>query len=541
MSSGSLQVDFANKSYLIIDDFQGMRGMLRDVLRGCGADVKRISEAASGKDAIALLERNRFDIVLCDFNLGAGKNGQQILEEAKVRGLIGPACAWIMVTAEKTTDIVTGTAEYQPDTYIVKPITEATIRTRLGKIWGKKEAFAEIDAALMRRDYSRAISLCDERRMVDKANAYELQRLKCQLLLEAGDIDQARQGYSEVLAVRDTPWAMVGMAKVCFLSGDFDGAKMKLERVIADNPAFLEAHDWLAKTLQALGDIKASEQILERAARLSPNAVLRQRALGEVALKLGKLDNAERAFRKSVSLGEHSVLNTPDAYLGLAKTYSAKDNPAEALRVIGTLNKTFDNDDVRLKSLAVEGQVHHKSGNLELASKTAKELSERMATSGATATPEAAMEVARLLFATGDRESAVSLLQNEVKNSPDNPALLAEVQSIFDTADMPDEGVQLVEASRREATDMMNRGVLLAREGKLEEAIAWMRDARNTMPHNVRVLFNSAHVLVTQMQQRGFDAELLAEARHCLESANRLAPGDRRFGLLMSAIDKLTA
>lgn len=535
----SPEMDFSSKSYLIIDDFQGMRGMLRDVLRGCGANVNRIEAAANGREAIGLLERTKFDVVLCDFNLGAGKNGQQILEEAKVRELIGPACAWIMVTAEKTADVVTGTAEYQPDTYLIKPITEATLRTRMTKIWAKKEAFAEIDAALMRRDHSRAIRLCDERRAVDKANAADLQRLKCQLLLAGGELDLARQGYAEVLAVRDTPWAKLGMAKVLFKSGDFAGAKKMLEAVIADNGAFLEAYDWLAKTLQATGEVQASEQILERAARLSPNSVLRQKALGEVALKLGNLDNAERAFRKSVSLGENSVLKTPDAYLGLAKTCSAKDSPEEALRVIGSLNKTFDNDDVRLKSLAVEGQVHHHSGNFALANKAAKELGERMAAGSARADSETTMEVARLLLATGDRDNAVTLLQNEVKNSPDNAALLAEVRGVFDAANMAEEGLRLVESSRLEAVEMMNRGALLARDGKLEEAVVWMRDARQAMPGNVRVLFNFAHVLVTQMQQRGTDEELVAEARACLESANRLTPGDRRFGLMMSALDKL--
>ena len=78
---------------------------------------------------------------------------------------------------------------------------------------------------------------------------------------------------------------------------------------------------------------------------------------------------------------------------------------------------------------------------------------------------------------------------------------------------------------------MMNRGALLARDGKLDEAIVWMRNACQAMPANVRVLFNFAHVIVTRMQQSGLDAELAAEARASLETANVLTPGDRRFGL----------
>ena len=86
---------------------------------------------------------------------------------------------------------------------------------------------------------------------------------------------------------------------------------------------------------------------------------------------------------------------------------------------------------------------------------------------------------------------------------------------------------------------MMNRGVLLARDGKLKEAVESMRNARLVMPSNVRVLFNFAYVGISQMQQLGVNASLVAEVRSSLEEANLLAPGDRRFGQQMAALDKL--
>ena len=93
-------MEFSNKTFLVIDDFQGMRTVLRDILRSMGVNPKLIATAANGNEAITLLAQTRFDGVLCDFNLGHGKNGQQILEEAKYRNLVGPSCAWVMITAE---------------------------------------------------------------------------------------------------------------------------------------------------------------------------------------------------------------------------------------------------------------------------------------------------------------------------------------------------------------------------------------------------------------------------------------------------------
>jgi CheY-like chemotaxis protein len=89
-----------------------------------------IDQASSGGEAIALLTKIRYDVVLCDYNLGEGKNGQQVLEEARVRNLLLPSSVWMMVSAEKSVESVMGAAEHQPDAYLIKPITEGVLLTR---------------------------------------------------------------------------------------------------------------------------------------------------------------------------------------------------------------------------------------------------------------------------------------------------------------------------------------------------------------------------------------------------------------------------
>lgn len=537
-ASPAPDADFSRMKFLIVDDFQGMRTILRDILRSCGADGKLIATAANGKDAVEVLSNGKYDVVLCDFNLGPGKNGQQILEEAKIRNLIGPACTWIMVTAEKTSDAVTGTAEFQPDAYLLKPITEAVLRQRLAKIRAQKEAFSKIDQAMRRQDYARAIQHCDERLAFDKANASELQRTKADLAMKSGNLALAKQVFDGILAVRDVPWAKAGLAKVLVQGGERANAKALLEETIRESPTFLEAHDMLAALLKDMGEFEAAQQSLERATKLSPNSMTRQKNLGDVALKLGRLDNAERAFRKSVTLGENSALKSPDAYLGLAKTCSAKADPTEALRVLDRLGKTFDDEKVKRQALAVEGAVHHQSGNLKKALEIVGEL-DKNADEFVLDGP-GSLDVARLLLMTGNKEKAIALLQDQVKNSPDNEALLTEVKEIFVGAEMGEEGVHLVESSRKEGMEMMNRGVLLARDGEYEAAIEAMRVAREAMPANARVLFNLAYVILTRIQKSGSTQELLDEARRSLTTANQLSPGQSRFIQLSALLDALS-
>lgn len=536
MSEPQDKIDFSNKAFLVIDDFEDMRTVLRQTLKSCGANTKLIDTASTSEEAIKKLEKKKFDVVLCDYNLGAGKTGQHILEEAHQRQLIGPACAWLMITAEKTNDIFMGTAEAQPDDYLLKPITPGGLQLRLAKIWDKKSAFIEIAEAIASYDYLHAIELCDNRLAFDKANALDLLKLKAQLQIDSGNIDGARRTFEKAMLDRNLPWAKVGLAKVKFHEGDLNGAKSLLVKVVAGNPFYLEAYDWLTRICKAQGKYDEAEQVLKKATTLSPNSVARQKSLGDVSLKLGKLDNAEQAFRKSVSLGEYSVLKTPEAYTGLAKTCSAKGNPTEALHVLEALNKDFDDDAARLKSMITKGMVYRQSGDTVKAREVAQELSERTTHLPQRLESSTNLEMAQFFLDIGEKDTAVSLLQDEVKNNPENVEILEQVKQVFTGADMKESGLALIESTRKSAIEQMNHGVLLAHEGKIEDAIIWMRNAREAMPTNARVLFNLAFVLISYLKKIKKDAEIISEARKALIEANHLMPGEKRFTELMESL-----
>ena len=123
-----------------------------------------------------------------------------------------------------------------------------------------------------------------------------------------------------------------------------------------------------------------------------------------------------------------------------------------------------------------------------------------------------------------------------IRNNHDNSCLQDEVQQIFDKARMGEEGEKLIRAARKEAVDLMNQGVLLWKTGKLAEAVEWMRNARAALPHNVRILFNSAQILISHLQQRGYSVELYEEAHGVLGHVDRVQPGQQRFAQLMEQL-----
>lgn len=531
--------EWANKRFLLIDDFPSMRQMLRGMLRGLG--VRYVEQVDSGLEAIAALSNSKYDVVLCDYNMGNGKNGQQVLEEAKINDLIGPACIWLMVSAEKSVESVMGAAEYQPDGYLIKPITEGILHARLNRIWAKKQVFKEIDESYHAKDYLRAARLCDAKLGSDKLHELELMRMKATLLLKSGEPEQARAVFEQVMTDREFAWAKAGLAKIRTQNGELEEAKQMLQEVVAENPHYLEAYDQLATVQQQLGEFAEAEQVLLNAVKLSPNSVLRQKNLGTVAFKLGNLAVAEKAFRKSVEVGTHSVLKTPDSYLGLARLCGQKNEPFEALKLLAAVQNEFNTPDVRLRSKIAEGMVYHESGDYVKARKSGDELGRLLASTTERPNAESCLEMARLMFAVGVKDAPVALLGELIKNNHDNDLLATDIQQIFDKARMSESGAELISTARKESVEVMDRGVILWKGGHLDEAIEWMRTARKNLPTNIRILLNFTHVLIASMQTNGYDPELAAEANEVLMVVDQLSPNLRRFAQLMEQLSALSA
>ena len=63
---------------IIVDDSPAMRTFVRRVLRASGFDLAECFEAANGRDALELLQRQWVDAILTDINM-PGMNGEEFL------------------------------------------------------------------------------------------------------------------------------------------------------------------------------------------------------------------------------------------------------------------------------------------------------------------------------------------------------------------------------------------------------------------------------------------------------------------------------
>ncbi|MDH2432390.1 response regulator [Pokkaliibacter sp. MBI-7] len=340
-------IDYNKKRFLVIDDLVEARSMVRDTLKEAGAS--KIDVAMSANAAMEYLRTRHYDLILSDYNLGRGKDGQQILEEARHNRLVPHTAAFIMITAETSPEMVMGALEYQPDGYISKPFTRAELRRRIDRMLQQKEQMREVNVLLDRQDWASALQLTEALLDSKPQLAGKLLRIKGTLMLELEYYDDARRFYAAQLKDRHMPWALFGLARACFHMHDYDKAVEYLQKLMLDNQYFVKADDWMAKTLTVQGDYRGAENILLAAIAKSPKAVLRQMELGKVAALNKDWTTSEQGFKRAIMLANHSVYRCADNYLGfieavLQQLEAGQTLPKATLNQVEESLNTLDND-----------------------------------------------------------------------------------------------------------------------------------------------------------------------------------------------------
>ena len=513
---------------LIIDDFQSMRTMLREFVKSMG--MTRVDTACHGRDAISHLTASKYDIVICDYNLGPGANGQQVLEEARMRNLIGVSTIWVIVTAEKTADMVMGAAEIKPDDYLLKPINQVLLQSRLEKLIVRKQSLGMIETAIRAKDFDAALAHCDLLIRMQSANPQEVRRIKGDLLLTLGDYDAARAVYESVLAQRRVAWAGTGLGKVLFHTSDLAGACALFQQVLAENPMYIEAADWLAKTYEAMGDLVQAQQTLMQAAKLSPNSPQRQKTLGDTALKNGELDLARAAFEKNIKISEFSSYKNPAVYARLAEVLVDQGEPQEALNVLQRSKADFRyNSAAALQTAATESRVYQTMGQMDKAQAAMANAEQLAVQLGGMLRPELRLEMAKSHLKLGQKDKACQLMGDIIKNDHENAQLSKEIEAIFARENLADVGHSLIDTARAEVVAINNEGVILAKQGEYLQGATLLRSAIKQLPNSEVMIVNLCGLLIAQMSKHGYTEALASETRLLLDRLHVINPDNKKF------------
>lgn len=326
--------NYKELEYLIIDDSPPARQSLKLCMQAVGG--LRVYTAQSYMEAASRIRRVMPDVIICDYILGSGRTGQQLLEELRRNEALPERVVFIMVTAERTYEKVVSAVELAPDDYIIKPFSPEILHLRLERVIQRKLVFRDYYQAKVEQDYGRAIEILRaiQAGRDGKTYRFEILRYAASTLLEGGQVDEAIAQYLEILQLHPFPWASLGLAKAYRLKNRHAEARETVDGVIRESPNFFEAYDLKAGICSDVGDYEGAQEILEVACARTPGNWARKRNLAIAATRNGDFSTAQKVMTEVVENNSGSAADR----LELARTAienGALDDARAAIQGLG--------------------------------------------------------------------------------------------------------------------------------------------------------------------------------------------------------------
>ncbi len=518
--------DLSALRFLVVDSMPTMRATTCAQLGNFGAG--QIEYASHAGDALGMIRRDDYDVILSEYDLGTGFDGLYLFEEARRHGLLKASCVFMIITAERRAARVIGAAELAPDAIVLKPYTGQTLYSKLMRAIRAKARLRPIDEAILAHDFLLAIRLCQNRIDANDEDASALRRLKIHLLLRVGDWAVVRDLCRETLAQADLAWARMALGKALYHLNGFEEAQTVFQGVIAEHELVMEAYDWLARTQSALGDAADALETLQRAAVRSPYVVGRQRDLGELAWRNGDLAVAETAMAETVRLARYSFWRDAGDWGRLAEVQLARGDNAGARRSAAEIRKEFRESPAMALADALDADIWLKLGDKQKARQALDQSLQELAVLLTPPPADIGLAVASACMNQQRFEAGEKLVRTVLKNRHDDPALHVRVNDVFRRAGREEQGQRLIEETAQNIVTLNNEAVRLAQAGELAAAAEQFIKAVADMPANTQVLVNAANALLAFVNRQGWHDTYMRRAAEYLERAKEINPDNGR-------------
>ena len=522
-------VDYRTQVALVVDDYPSMRSAFKMALASFG--MTKVDLASSAAEAILRVKGGRHDVVICDYNLGEGRDGQQLLEEMRYRGLIGLQTAFLMVTAETVYERVVAAAELAPDDYLIKPFSGELLRTRLDAILLRKEAFREAYRRFESGALEAALAGCDAIMKQYPKYLVDALRFKGEVLIAMGDPAGAEALYRQVIALRAVPWSRLGLARALHQQRKSLDAEDLLLDLLRQHPELVAGYDLLADVQVAQNKLQAAQTTLHRAVEVSAKSPRRQRRLGQIAYQNQDLDSAREAFRNAIDKGLNSIFLGANDFANLARVHLDQKDPKAATDLVTHHRKLLqESREGQMVAAVVQAQAAVQSGQAQ--AQVALEEAIQCKRRGARYEPELALDMVAACLALGQEDLAAELLDEVARNAHDSPALLDKARLIYTQAGKAEGVAKILQKSTAAVARLSQEGALLLQKGELAQGVEKMLQASREAPRNPRVLMNTVWGLLRLIRQEGDSGDRLRTARRLLDNATHLVPDHPRLAEL---------
>ncbi len=292
---------------------------------------------------------------------------------------------------------------------------------------------------------------------------------------QAGQLREAENLYQQILReIPDHVGVLNLLGVIALQNNNYDLAAQYLNRALALNPNFADAHNHLGIALKEQGRLAEAVASHQRALTLSPNLVAAYINLGNALKQQGNLAEAIRTYEQALRLNPDAM----EAYVNLGDALTEMGKPGEATRYLQQA--------LRLNPNVPE--AHNNMGN-------------------------ALKELGQPNEAAAHYQQALRLRPNYAETLNNLGTLLQEQDKLTEADACLREALRL---NPNFAKAHNNLGIVLGLEKKPAEAEHAYREAIRLIPNFAEAHYNLAHILHLQGK--------LDEALASTEQALRLRP-----------------
>jgi CheY-like chemotaxis protein len=130
--------------FLVVDDHQPMREILKSLLYGLG--VRQVTEARDAAEAYELLSHSAFDLLLTDYDMGEETGVQLAHRLRRTAALANRRIPIIMITGRSEGRVILAARDAGVDEYLVKPLTAAALCQKVEATLTRRRPFVDTAA-----------------------------------------------------------------------------------------------------------------------------------------------------------------------------------------------------------------------------------------------------------------------------------------------------------------------------------------------------------------------------------------------------------
>jgi CheY-like chemotaxis protein len=493
-----------NSKVLIVDDQALAKGYMKYSLEELGfSDITYVDKI---NIALTTIRSQRFDLIICSYNLKQEQDGYYFYDEIKTNGELPLRTAFVFISADTNSDLVQSIVELQPDDFLAKPFTIRDLDRRLSRVLARKKALSDVYLCIDKQQYVRALSEVELFLGNPKhSDFFPLAlKIKGEMLTASGNFEQAKDFYLAILKVQTFTWAQLGLVN-SYLRLNEDELAEKLVLRLAFKPGSqLASYDLLTALQIKKNDFDTALECVMMAAEISPRSIRRHKTAMNLSRITHDYETQFEAAKKIVRFAKNSIHDKPENYLNVtragidyAMTTEASDTEKlirQANEYLRQLKHVFPKADVQEQMKVVNARLMYLADEKDNALALLSKLDEN---SWDNEGIEALLDKAKIFHDVGLYERSQAVLQ-QIEERCQNDSDQSEIFIHYINQEKKEKS-----EIKFSSKDLNNTAVEYFQKGDIDNAMAVFMQAFVIMPKNTSIALNLLQAISSRAAKSG--------------------------------------